>query len=208
MPRPVSIEDEALIERLSHCFRAVGYVGASLAELSEATGLSKPALYHRFPGGKQQMAAEVLTAAGKWYEEHIFAPLRAEGEPAARLGAVARQLDRFYASGREACLLNMLTAPRSENSPFATAIKDMFETLISALARFAEESGVSREEAKSRAERVVAMLHGSLVLSRGLGSSAPFKRFLASLADDLLGPEAKPKSSTRPPLSKPPKRST
>ena len=102
----------------------------------------------------------------------------------------------------------MLTAPRSENSPFATAIKDMFETLISALARFAEESGVSREEAKSRAERVVAMLHGSLVLSRGLGSSAPFKRFLASLADDLLGPEAKPKSSTRPPLSKPPKRST
>ena len=208
MPRPVSIQDEALIERLSHCFRAVGYVGASLAELSEATGLSKPALYHRFPGGKQQMAAEVLTAAGKWYEEHIFAPLWADGEPAARLSLVARQLDRFYVSGRQACLLNMLSAPRSEDSPFATAIKEMFETLISAFAKFVEECGVPGEEAKSRAERVVAMLHGSLVLSRGLGSSAPFKSFLARLADDLIGPEAKPRSSTRRPLSKQPKRSS
>jgi TetR/AcrR family transcriptional regulator, lmrAB and yxaGH operons repressor len=208
MPRPVSIEDEALIERLSHCFRAVGYVGASLADLSEATGLSKPALYHRFPGGKQQMAAEVLSAAGKWYEEHIFAPLRAEGEPAARLSLVARQLDRFYASGRQACLLNMLSAPRSEDSPFATAIKEMFETLLSVFAKFAEESGVSRGDARARAARGVAMLHGSLVLSRGLGSNAPFKSFLASLADDLLGPEAKPKSSTRPPRSKQPKRSS
>ena len=196
MPRPLSIEDEELIERLSHCFRAVGYVGASLADLSEATGLSKAALYHRFPGGKQQMAAEVLTAAGDWYEEHVFAPLRGDGAPAERLGAVARQLDRFYASGRQACLLNMLSAPRSEDSPFSRAIKEMFEALISAFAVFAEESGQSREAARARAERVVAMLHGSLVLSRGLGSSAPFRAFLADIADDLIGPKASPPPST------------
>jgi len=195
MPRPVSIEDEELIERLSHCFRAVGYVGASLTELSEATGLSKAALYHRFPGGKQQMAAEVLTAAGDWYEEHIFAPLRGDDAPAARLRLVARQLDRFYASGRQACLLNMLSAPRSEDSPFATAIKDMFETLISAFATFAEETGHPRDAARARAERVVAMLHGSLVLSRGLGSIAPFRTFLANLAHDLIGPGAEPPPS-------------
>jgi TetR/AcrR family transcriptional repressor of lmrAB and yxaGH operons len=197
MPRPVSIEYEELIERLSHCFRAVGYVGASLADLSEATGLSKAALYHRFPDGKQQMAAEVLKAAGDWYEEHVFAPLRGGGSPAARVGAVARQLDRFYASGRQACLLNMLSAPRSEDSPFATAIKEMFEALISAFAAFAEERGQSREVARARAERVAAMLHGSLVLSRGLGSNAPFKRFLASLADDLLCPPAGPQPWSR-----------
>jgi len=190
MPRPVSIEDEELIERLSRCFRAVGYAGASLAELSEATGLSKAALYHRFPEGKQQMAAEVLTAAGDWYERHVFAPLRSSGAPTERLSAVARQLDRFYASGRQACLLNMLSSPRSEDSPFAAAIKRMFEALISALAAFAEESGQSRDVARARAERVAAMLHGSLVLSRGLGSNTPFKNFLANLADDLVGPGA------------------
>ncbi|ARN83140.1 TetR/AcrR family transcriptional regulator [Methylocystis bryophila] len=197
MPRPLSIEDEELIDRLSHCFRAVGYSGASLADLSEATGLSKAALYHRFPGGKRQMAAEVLTAAGEWYEAHILAPLRADGEPADRLRLVVRQLDRFYASGREACLLNMLSAPRSEDSPFAAAIKQMFETLILAFAGFAEESGQSPDVARARAERVVAMLHGSLVLSRGLASNAPFKNFLANLAEDLIGPGGKPTSASQ-----------
>jgi hypothetical protein len=133
------------------------------------------------------MAEDVLAAASDWYEEHIFAPLRNSGMPAERLGAVARQLDRFYASGRKACLLNMLSAPRSEESPFAAAIKETFEKLISAFAMFAEETGHSRETARSRAERAVVSLHGSLVLSRGLGSEAPFKTFLASLAEDLIG---------------------
>ncbi len=198
MARPLSVQDEQLIERLSHTFRAVGYDGASLADLSEATGLSKAALYHRFPDGKQQMAAEVLAAASDWYEEHVFAPLRNRGTPAERLGAVARQLDRFYASGRQACLLNMLSAPRSEDSPFAAAIKETFEKLISAFATFAEETGHSREAARRRAERAVVSLHGSLVLSRGLGSDAPFKTFLASLADDLMGSDTRsPRPSRR-----------
>lgn len=190
MARPLSVQDEQLIDRLSHTFRAVGYDGASLADLSKATGLSKAALYHRFPGGKQQMAAEVLSAAAGWYEEQVLAPLRTAEAPGERLAAVVRQLDRFYASGRQACLLNMLSAPRNEDSPFASAIKECFEKLISAFAAFAEEAGRSREDARRRAERTVVSLHGSLVLSRGLGSDAPFKTFLASLADDLIGPDA------------------
>lgn len=191
MARPLSVQDEELLERLSHTFRAVGYDGASLADLSKATGLSKAALYHRFPGGKQQMAAEVLTAASDWYEEHVFAPLRNSGMPSERLGAVARQLDRFYTTGRQACLLNMLSAPRSEDSPFAAAIKEAFQKLISAFERFAEQTGHSREAARQRAERAVVALHGSLVLSRGIGSDAPFKTFLANLADDLIGSDTR-----------------
>jgi hypothetical protein len=82
----------------------------------------------------------------------------------------------------------MLSAPpRSEDSPFAAAIKEMFEKLIGAFASIAEEAGQSREAARSRAERAVVLLQGSLVLSRGLGSDAPFKAFLAGLTGDLIG---------------------
>ena len=87
-------------------------------------------------------------------------------------------------------------ARKSARSRLASAIKGMFEALISAFAKFAEESGQSREAARGRAERVVAMLHGSLVLSRGLGSNAPFKNFLNTLAADLIGPPAGPPPST------------
>jgi TetR/AcrR family transcriptional regulator, lmrAB and yxaGH operons repressor len=188
MARPQTVPDEDLIERLSKAFRTLGYNGASLADLAAATGLSKAGLYHRFPGGKQQMAEEVLAAALQWYEDHIFAPLRSEGSPLKRLQAVARELDGFYDGGRTACLLNILSVAPGEDSPFAEGVQSTFKTLIAVLADFARQAGHSREEAERRAQRTVMSLHGALVLSRGLGSGAPFQSFLDGLSDELVGP--------------------
>src|SRR5437762_12723369 len=50
----------ALLPVLGEVFRAHGYEGATLALITEATGLGKGSLYHFFPGGKAQMAAAVL----------------------------------------------------------------------------------------------------------------------------------------------------
>ena len=43
---------EAVVERLMAVIRREGYDGASLAQLSKATGLGKGSLYHHFPSGK------------------------------------------------------------------------------------------------------------------------------------------------------------
>lgn len=185
MARPQRVSDEEMIERLSRTFRSVGYEGASLARLADAVGMRKPSLYHRFPGGKQQMAEEVLGSAQAWFAEHVFAPLAAEGPPAERVARVARALDGFYAGGRQACLLNLLAQPPEDGSPFAPAIAAMFGALIAAFAALAREAGVAPGEAAARAQRAVAMLHGSLVLARGMNSPAPFAAFTASLADEL-----------------------
>jgi TetR/AcrR family transcriptional regulator, lmrAB and yxaGH operons repressor len=185
MPRPQIIDDDTLIERLSHTFRSVGYEGASLSRLAAAAGMQKPSLYHRFPGGKQQMAEEVLAVARGWFFEHVLAPLTATETKAKRLAQVSEALDQFYDGGRHACLLNLLSQPPSEHSPFAKAINDMFSALIDAFTVFAGETGMSPQEAQRRATRTVALLHGSLVLSRGLNSSAPFKAFTASLPQEL-----------------------
>lgn len=187
MARPQSIDEEELIARLSCVFRDVGYEGASLAMLSEATGLQKASLYHRFPGGKQQMAEEVLASALSWYHEQILSPLAGEGSPDERIATVARHLDNFYAGGRQACLLNMLAAPRAHGGPFAAAIKGAFEALIKAFTVLANDAGHAPEAARSRAERAVMLLHGSLVMSRGLGSPKPFKTFLEALPQELFG---------------------
>jgi hypothetical protein len=47
--------------------------------------------------------------------------------------------------------------------------------------------GVDRKEARARAERGVIMLQGSLVFARGIGTTRPFRDFLKSLPDELLG---------------------
>ena len=186
MARPRSVTEDDLLARLARVFSEVGYEGASLSLLAKATGLQKASLYHRFPGGKQQMADEVLTATGTWLEAQILAPLAGPGAPAERIGIVSANLDSFYHGGARACLLNMLSSPRIEDGPFAPAIRQAFEALISGLADVASETGASPTETRQRAERAVMLLQAALVLSRGTGSTAPFRAFLAAFPTEIL----------------------
>ena len=187
MGRRTSIGEEDLIEALSRVFRDMGYEGATLSSLSQETGLQRASLYHRFPGGKEQMAQEVLGATESWLAENLFEPLKSDGPVDQRLKAMIQKLDELYSSGKQACILNMLSSTSDRDNPFAEAIKRIFNALIDALAALAEEQRFDKPDARARAERTVMLLHGSLVLSRGTGSQRPFVRFLETLPDELLG---------------------
>jgi TetR/AcrR family transcriptional regulator, lmrAB and yxaGH operons repressor len=184
--RPATIDDEALMARLSCVFRDSGYNGASLSSLSEAAGLRRASLYHRFPGGKEQMANEVLAAAEAWLGEHVLTPLRGTGEPAARIAAMRRALHAFYSGGKQSCLLNLLSAPFDEDGPFAAPIKRILTAWRRSLVGVLRDAGFEQDEARRRAERAIALVQGSLVLSRGLRTTRPFERCLASLEHELL----------------------
>ena len=186
MARKALIEDDALIDLLSATFREVGYEAASLALLAESTGLKKASLYHRFPGGKEQMGLEVLLEAGRWLGEHVLKRLAGEGTPRERIAAMTRELDSFYQGGKQACLLNLLSSPISEDSPFKATIRQMFEAFVEAVASVIAETGCPASVAHERAERALVLIQGSLVLARGLGSTEPFRKALAALPDELL----------------------
>ena len=187
MARPKSVDEDALLSRLEGVFRDVGYEAATLAALSKASGLQRASLYHRFPRGKAQMAEEVLSAALQCFTRAIIAPLLAAGEPEKRLGIAAANLDRYYAGGRKACLLNLFASPEIGGGPFQEAIRGAFQSLMSAFAKLARDAGAPASDARRRAERATMLLHGSLVLSRGFGDRAPFERFLKELKLELLG---------------------
>ena len=187
MGRRSSIGEEDLIQALSRVFRDTGYDGATLSSLSQETGLQRASLYHRFPGGKEQMAQEVLVATEAWLKENLFEPLKSDVPVEQRLQEMIRKLDELYSSGKQACILNMLSSASDHDSPFTAAIKRIFNALIDGLAALAEEQGFDKLDAKLRAERTVMLLHGSLVLSRGTGSQKPFERFLETLPEELLG---------------------
>lgn len=189
MGRKATVSEEELIARLSCVFRDVGYEGATLTLLEQATGLKKASLYHRFPKGKEQMAHEVLHAAQQWLGEQVLTPLHGSAAPRTRIDAMVKRLDRFYSGGKQACLLNMLSSSRINEGPFTNSIRKMFEAWVDALSAVAKDAGASPKAAKRKAERVIMLLQGSLVLSRGIGSTQPFRRFLKSIPGELLGPE-------------------
>ena len=114
MPAP-KITDEDLLERLTRVFQDHGFEGASLSRISEATGLEKASLYHRFPGGKNQMAEAVLAHVGRWFVENLLAPLRETGPVAARIretGGESRRSMRTAAAPACSTLYLCATAAR------------------------------------------------------------------------------------------------
>ena len=101
---------EEVLDRLLNTFREKGYEGASLAELSAATGLVKASLYHYFPGGKQDMAEQVMAHLDRQLAAGLYAPLQSAQPPVKKLGAMLDAIDAFYEGGKKACLYERLCA--------------------------------------------------------------------------------------------------
>ena len=79
MSAPQVAKDE-IVDRLFAVFRDRGFEGASLADLSRATGLGKSSLYHHFPEGKEQMAQAVLERATAVIDSEILGAAQAAGD--------------------------------------------------------------------------------------------------------------------------------
>lgn len=181
MPQIRKVEDDVLLERLARTFKDVGYEGASLSAISEETGLKKSSLYHRFPRGKEQMAQEVLQQVAQALDTHLFPALAGEDAPEKKMATFVQVMDGVYASGRESCLLNMLSPPRGEQGVCGEAIASTFHRLLAALGDVARQAGATGKNADLRAEEVLIALQGSLVLARGIGDPGVFTRALARL---------------------------
>lgn len=170
----------ALLPRLGEVFRAHGYEGASLTLITSATGLGKGSLYHLFPGGKAQMAKEVLAEIDGWFEREVFAPLRAGADAQAGIAHMFKAVDDYFRSGRRVCLVGVfaLGAARDE---FADAVHGYFERWHEALASALRRAGHGRGEAEELSEDILAGIQGALVLARAADDPKIFSRALKRL---------------------------
>lgn len=176
---------DQLLDQLVALFRDRGYDGASLAEISELTGLGKSSLYYHFPGGKEDMARQALSRLASALETALFVPLESEQPPARKLDAMLDALDAFYEGGKRACLLERLCA--SVDLPrFAPLIADLFGRWTDALARLLVEGGLPRRVARARAEDCVVRIEGALVVAAGTGNAAVFARTIRHLRKTML----------------------
>jgi AcrR family transcriptional regulator len=181
--RPAKIKEEKLIERLMEIFRREGYEGTSYADLMKATGLVKASLYHRFPGGKQEMVNALLEEVDRQFAKHVLAPAYEEGDPAERARLIARRLREFYGQGKNSCLLDVLSL--GENRSLLNHVRKSMEFWLESLARIGKDAGLQPKIARQRAEEAVASVEGGLVLARVLGDQRPFLRVLESLPQSL-----------------------
>lgn len=184
MAKPVADRAE-LLPLLAEVFRAHGYEGATLSLIGEASGLGKGSLYHFFPGGKQQMAAEVLAEIDNWFEVNIFAALRSSDDPARAVAAMIAAVDGYFRSGQRVCLVGVIALGASRDI-FAVQVQGYFRRWNEALSRLLARSGIGARAARRRSADALLTIQGALVLARALDDPAIFGRALADLSARLL----------------------
>ncbi|WP_428249344.1 TetR/AcrR family transcriptional regulator [Ferrovibrio sp.] len=181
MPAAIVTREEALA-RIAECFRSLGYEGASLSALTEASGLGKGSLYNYFPGGKEQMAAEVLAHIDAWFEAEVFAPLRKSGDAHAAIAAMFEATERYFHGGGRVCLVGVFALDATRDR-FAAAVQSYFTRWVQALARALKRGGVP--EPRARAEDIVAGIQGALTLARALNEPALLRRRLHEMRKQI-----------------------
>lgn len=157
-------------------FRRQGYAGTGLKQVTREASAPFGSLYHFWPGGKEELAAEVIRTGGDFF----LALYREIVDAAPDLLTGIR--DFFTGAGetvrvtgwQDACPIATVAGEiASTHEPLREASADVFELWLGALAGDLTAAGVEPVRARSLALAVLAALEGAFLLSRTLRSTEP-----------------------------------
>jgi TetR/AcrR family transcriptional repressor of lmrAB and yxaGH operons len=182
--RPSRSSRQEIVQKISEVFRRDSYSGATLVDLATAVGLGKASLYQKFPEGKSQMGAEVLTEVGRVFVDQVLSVLHQEGRPTARFAKMLAAITKFYQGGQLYCVIDTLSLGEGGRL-YREALTRAIERWEEALNDLGREAGLSPAMATLWAEEVLVNIEGALVLARAKHDPRIFQRTLKRLAHSL-----------------------
>ncbi len=184
MARPATYTKSTLLAKLSDVFRRSGYDGASMADLSTATGLSKASLYHHFPSGKTEMAAMAMAEEGKRLQTLVLSPLTQQKSPNEALQNSLKGVALFYGGDVPQCLMNSILLGSGE-AIFRKEISAVLSVWQKALAGAFAAAGSASDEAAAWAAYALERIQGALIICRVVANRSPLEQCLAELQGDV-----------------------
>lgn len=184
--RHVSSSRDRLLEAAEALLREGGLAAAGIKQVAARGRAPIGSVYHHFPGGKAQLAAEALEIHGNRARRLLDAMFDRDQPVADRVRTLfttaAREFDR---TGRDrGCAIGAVSLDLgATDEALQTACDDAFHRWIDAIAQHLPWSEAA---ARSYAEMVVTTLEGAFVLSRARRSGTPFLtagEWLATAAD-------------------------
>lgn len=161
-----------IIETVAPIFNKFGYVGTSMSDLTEATGLTKGAIYGNFEN-KEALAL----SAFEYNQNHLLAvideKLAVEGGAMDKLDSLLRfyrQYDVFTLPFGGCPILNVGVDAQNNNKLLAAAVKETIKDIEGKIA-LVLENGVNQSEIHlpvpplQFAKQLFTMLQGSIAMS-------------------------------------------
>ena len=160
---------ERILDVSADLFRRQGLAGTGIKQILRGADAPFGSLYHHFPGGKEELAAETIKRAGAQYAELVAGKLLAGPDLATNIR------DAFASAGQtlvetdyaDACPIETVALEvASTNEPLRLATADVFESWLSGLCALLEANGVSKPAARPLAHVILSALEGAFVFAR------------------------------------------
>jgi TetR/AcrR family transcriptional repressor of lmrAB and yxaGH operons len=159
-----------------------GVSATSFSDVLADSGAPRGSIYHHFPEGKEQLAAEAI----RWTSDRVVAYLRAGTETTP--GAV---LTRFMQLWRQVvvssnavsgCVVAGVALDTGAEDGLMSVARATFRSWEAVLAGQLEQAGVPAQRARGIAIATLAGMEGALILCRAEGSAQP----LDDIAEELM----------------------
>jgi len=174
-----------ILQTALELFSKKGYDATSVREICEASGITKPTLYHFF-GSKDGVYRALVDGALEGFHQEIAARVARPGAAAERLRSVARAYFEYAAREREMVrfMLSLIYSPSSA-AP-RTDFPAYYGGLVKLVAGVAEEGVASGEFAPGPVDVRMLVLMGALgeALCGNLVMGAP--ALTPALAEELV----------------------
>jgi AcrR family transcriptional regulator len=170
---------ERLLATGERLFRTQGYSGTGLKQLAQEAEAPWSSMYHFFPGGKQQLGAEVVRCAADRYATLLTKAFAGFSDPADAVAAIFKAEARILSESdfRNGCPVASVTLDvASTIEELRVPCAEAFDLWIGTIAQGLGATGLAPKEARALASYVLASLEGAIVLSRAEKRVGPLER--------------------------------
>ena len=179
-----------IVEATANLFQRHGYTGTGLKQISADSGVPFGSLYHFFPGGKEELAAETLRWSAQRYAAHVGEVL-ANG-PSQDIAAAVRHAfdqaaeDLVATDFVDACpIATVALEVASSNDPLRRVTAEIFEEWLQGLDAWFVAVGVPKRSAREQSTLFLAALEGGFLLARAARDPAPMRSLGRSVASQI-----------------------
>lgn len=179
---------DRIVQASAELFRRQGYTGTGVKQIVAEASAPFGSVYHFFPGGKEQLGAEVIRWSGAIYGElgPLFFTPGADPVAAARAffaGAADTLVETDYA---DACpIATVALEVSSTNAAMREACADVFNGWIDGLTVLLTGYGLTPKRSRALAISMLNALEGAFVLARALRSTEPLQVAGAAAAAEM-----------------------
>jgi AcrR family transcriptional regulator len=166
-----------MIKTAAILFGERGYAATSFQDVIARSGAPRGSIYHHFPGGKEQLAAESL----RWYAGRTRSKIA--GDPA-EVGPALDAIAGYFAATarwlrksdfRGGCPIGGVALDLSGDEPLREVVAEAFADWRRVLEHALRAEGCPAESAQALAALVIAASEGAIMLARTERDIQPYE---------------------------------